>query len=140
MKKLFIFLLFAPLISLINCSKDDPQFDPISGVWLSESNTDNTDGDTVYYQYAHNFTDGQFGVKTKFSINSVENSISEKGGAWKNNDPNCKLEDCPGANSINQEYTINGEIVFIIFSNNFNSLTWNGVRFEKKDEIFYSDF
>ena len=102
---------------LFNCEKDDYQDDQIRATWLVEYDQDNSDGDTAYYQEAYKFNDEKLFKKVKFSINNIHTYVSSEEFTWKNNDPSCRPANCTNHNEAVQEYTINGEIENVVFSN-----------------------
>ena len=135
---------------LINCEKDDYQDDPIRATWLVEYDQDNSDGDTAYYQEAYKFNDEKLFKKVKFSINNIDTYVSSEEFNWKNNDPSCSPANCTNYNEAIQEYTINGEIENVVFSNPietdygetiFSRATFGKVVMERQaEDIFWNNF
>ena len=135
---------------LINCEKDDYQDDPIRATWLVEYDQDNSDGDTAYYQKAYKFNDEKLFKKVKFSINNIDTYVSSEEFTWKNNDPSCSPANCTNYNEAIQEYTINGEIENVVFSNPietdygetiFSRATFGKVVMERQaEDIFWNNF
>ena len=135
---------------LINCEKDDYQDDPIRATWLVEYDQDNSDGDTAYYQEAYKFNDEKLFKKVKFSINNIDTYVSSEEFTWKNNDPSCSPANCTNYNEAIQEYTINGEIENVVFSNPietdygetiFSRATFGKVVMERQaEDIFWNNF
>ena len=145
MKKL-IFIILS--LILINCEKDNgSQDDPIRASWLGEFDVENSDGDTVYFQIALKFNDDLLYTKAKSSINNIDTyEPEEQPVPWKNNDSNCKPADCANYDSVNQEYTIDGEIVRIVFTNDFNKFIINilyedDLELERQaEDVFWNNF
>ena len=135
---------------LVNCEKDDYQDDPIRATWLVEYDQDNSDGDTAYYQEAYKFNDEKLFKKVKFSINNIDTYVSSEEFTWKNNDPSCSPANCTNYNEAIQEYTINGEIENVVFSNPietdygetiFSRATFGKVVMERQaEDIFWNNF
>ena len=135
---------------LFNCEKDDYQDDQIRATWLVEYDQDNSDGDTAYYQEGYEFSDEMLFKKVKFSINNIDTYVSEEEFTWKNNDPSCRPANCTNHNKAVQEYTINGEIENVVFSNPietdygwtiFNRATFDKVVMERQaEDIFWNNF
>ena len=135
---------------LVNCEKDDYQDDPIRATWLVEYDQDNSDGDTAYYQEGYEFSDEMLFKKVKFSINNIDTYVSEEEFTWKNNDPSCRPANCTNHNKAVQEYTINGEIENVVFSNPierdgwtiYNRATFGKVVMERQadKQAFWNNF
>jgi hypothetical protein len=135
---------------LVNCEKDDYQDDPIRATWLVEYDQDNSDGDTAYYQEAYKFNDEKLFKKVKFSINNIDTYVSSEEFTWKNNDPSCSPANCTNYNEAIQEYTINGEIENVVFSNpietDYGETIYNRAIFGKvvmerqAEDIFWNNF
>ena len=135
---------------LFNCEKDDYQDDQIRATWLVEYDQDNSDGDTAYYQEGYEFSDEMLFKKVKFSINNIDTYVSEEEFTWKNNDPSCRPANCTNHNEAVQEYTINGEIENVVFSNPierdgwtiYNRATFGKVVMERQadKQAFWNNF
>ena len=135
---------------LFNCEKDDYQDDQIRATWLVEYDQDNSDGDTAYYQEGYEFSDEMLFKKVKFSINNIDTYVSEEEFTWKNNDPSCRPANCTNHNKAVQEYTINGEIENVVFSNPierdgwtiYNRATFGKVVMERQadKQAFWNNF
>ena len=135
---------------LFNCEKDDYQDDQIRATWLVEYDQDNSDGDTAYYQEGYEFSDEMLFKKVKFSINNIDTYVSEEEFTWKNNDPSCRPANCTNHNEAVQEYTINGEIENVVFSNPietddgwtiYNRATFGKVVMKRQaEDVFWNNF
>ena len=86
----------------------------------------------------------------KFSINNIDTYVSSEEFTWKNNDPSCSPANCTNYNEAIQEYTINGEIENVVFSNPietdygwtiYNRATFGKVVMERQaEDIFWNNF
>ena len=100
MKKLLL-IIFS--LTLINLEKDNIiYYDPLNQklndegidlVWFAEYDLETDSGDTAYYQKVPIVRE-LISTKTKYSINSMLIKEPKVTLSWKNNNPNCKPEDC----------------------------------------------
>ena len=77
--------------------------------------------------------------------------MSSEEFTWKNNDPSCRPANCTNHNEAVQEYTINGEIENVVFSNPiqtddgwtiYNRATFGKVVMERQadKDVFWNNF
>ena len=81
-------------------------------------------------------------TKSKFSVNNIDTyEPEEQPVSWKNNDPDCIPFKCVSYDSVNQDYTIDGEIVNIVFTNDFENFINDGIEFKRQaEDIFWNNF
>ena len=140
MKKLLL-IIFS--LTLINCEKDGVgEDDPIRATWLGEFESEDYSGDTAYFQVVYKFNDDLLYTKSKFSVNNIDTyEPEEQPVSWKNNDPDCIPFKCVSYDSVNQDYTIDGEIVNIVFTNDFKNFINDGIEFKRQaEDIFWNNF
>ena len=140
MKKLLL-IIFS--LTLINCEKDGVgEDDPIRATWLGEVESEDYNGDTAYFQVVYKFNDDLLYTKSKFSVNNIDTyEPEEQPVSWKNNDPDCIPFKCVNYDSVNQDYTIDGEIVNIVFTNDFKNFINDGIEFKRQaEDIYWNNF
>ena len=140
MKKLLL-IIFS--LTLINCEKDGVgKDDPIRATWLGEFESEDYNGDTAYFQVVYKFNDDLLYAKSKFSVNNIDTyEPEEQPVSWKNNDPDCIPFKCVNYDSVKQDYTIDGEIVNIVFTNDFKNFINDGIEFKRQaEDIFWNNF